>query len=317
MLELCQAGGRYWEAWEASRWPWKLTEYSGEPETRKSIYNCDFSRYAAMDGALRVISKPLIKELPEPKHRRAILTIAPDTRPQLELEISRPTFKRYSEEFEADYIELTDIEISNHPCGNKYVLTQVSERYEQTLLVDTDIVIMPDAPDIFCEVPLGKWGLVDDMENLVAASGEDWIMSEMQQICDAIGIENEKPNRAWNSGLFIAPPDAIREYYPPVQPVPFLWCVEQHLHTLNLLQSERVVDLPLRWQAGYPWVNFPEAIKTAYTIHLNGCHGPHSIRLNLMRHFAAGNRDIPIELSKVYEDGNFHKPWWCNAKQSA
>ena len=316
MVELCQAGGAYWGAWESNRWPWQTSEYAGEPETCQSTYKVDTSKYAEMDGSLRVIRKPFIDKLPTPKHRRAILTVAPDQKPQGELEISRPTFQRYAEEFEADYIELTDIQRSNHPCGNKYVLTQVSERYEQTLLVDTDVIIMPNAPDVFREVPLGKWGLVDDLANLVASSGEGWVLREMQQICDAIGVKSVELTKAWNSGMVVAPTDAAREYYPPEVPVPFLWCTEQHLHTINLLQTKRVVDLPLVWQAGYPWVNFPEAIKTAYAIHINGCHGPHSIRLNLMRHFAAGHRDIPNELMKTYESGTINNPWWFHAERN-
>jgi len=313
MVELCREGGAYWEAWEANRWEWQVTEYAGEPETRQSTYKIDTTKYSEMDGRLRVIRRPLVRNLPEPKHKRAILTVAPDHQPQLELEISRPGLQRYAEEFEADYIELTDIERSNHPCGNKYVLTQVCERYEQTLLVDTDIIMMPNAPDIFSEVPLGKWGLVDDLQNLDKASGCEWVLVEMQKICDAIGITNVLLTRAWNSGFVLAPTDAAREYYPPTKAVPFLWCVEQHLHTINLLQTGRTVDLREQWQAGYPWVNFPESIKTAYAIHVNGCHGPHSIRLNLMRHFAAGHRFIPSELINVYENSGINKPWWFNA----
>ena len=313
MVELCQEGGAYWEAWEANRWPWQTSEYAGEPETRQSIYKVDTSRYAEMDGKLRVIQKPFVKNLPEPKHKRAVLVVAPDNKPQLELEISRPNLRRYAEEFEADYIELTDIERSNHPCGNKYVLTQVSERYEQTLLVDTDIIIMDNAPDIFSEVPVGMWGLVDDLQNLDKASGCGWVILEMQQICDAVGIKNVALTKAWNSGFVVAPTDASKEYYPPVEAVPFVWCVEQHLHTFNLLQTGRTIDLKEQWQAGYPWVNFPESIKTAYTIHVNGCHGPHSIRLSLMRHFADGKRTIPSEVLKVYENGSINKPWWLHA----
>ena len=180
-------------------------------------------------------------------------------------------------------------------------------------MVDTDIIIMPNAPNIFSEVPIDKWGLVDDLQNLDKASGCEWVVREMQQICDAIGIHNVLLTKAWNSGFVVAPTDAAIEYYPPAEAVPFLWCVEQHLHTINLLQTGRTVNLREQWQAGYPWVNFPESIKTAYAIHVNGCHGPHSIRLNLMKHFAAGNRDIPSEVLKVYENSSFNKPWWFNA----
>ena len=100
--------------------------------------------FSSVDGSLKVLGKPPKVALPKPKHNRALLVVAPDPRPRAELAISRRGLRRYAEYCEADYIELKDFPTASHPCANKYVLTQVSERYEQTLLVDTDIIIMPN-----------------------------------------------------------------------------------------------------------------------------------------------------------------------------
>jgi len=84
-----------------------------------------------------------------------VLVVAPDPKPQAELEISRRLFQRYASEYEADYIELTDFPTLNHGCTNKYGLSQVARDYEQTLLLDTDVIVMPDAPCIFDAVAVG------------------------------------------------------------------------------------------------------------------------------------------------------------------
>jgi hypothetical protein len=274
-------------------------------------------RYAGrrppMDGRLIQIESPELVWLPKPKHKRALLVVAPDPKPQAELQISRPLFQEYAKKYEADYIELTNIPTLNHGCANKYVLSQVAKNYEQTLLLDTDVIIMPGAPSIFDAVPLGKWGLVDDLVNLIAADAGEWMRGEWNQICGALGVETPHLEKAWNSGVVIAPPDAYKEYYAPPRPVPNVWCAEQHWHTYCLMQSlDRVHDLPLIWQAGFPWLNFAEACQTSHFIHLCGCHGPHENRLSFMRHFASGRRDITYDMAARYEGAKppTWPPWW-------
>lgn len=247
--------------------------------------------------------------LPAPMQKRAVMVVAIGAKAEAELVISRPLMQAYAERYAADYLEFTELPPMNHLCGYKYVLAQVAKSYEQTLLLDADVIVMPDAPDIFREVPVRKWGLVDDLQNLCVSSGTAWLTDEFNEQADSLGLPRIQTTRAWNSGLVVAPTDAFREYYPPPGDVPAVWCAEQHWHTYCLLRSGRVIDLDLCWQAGFPWINFPEAIKTAHFVHINGCHGPHEVRLSFMRHFAAGHRTISSKLRALF-DGTFYSPWW-------
>lgn len=272
-------------------------------------------RYAThrppMDGRPIVLDKPAKVTCKPPTSRRAVVVIAPDTRPQAELAITRPLIKQYAERVGADYIELCEPAQLNHGAANKYAVCDIAEHYEQTLLIDTDVIPTPEAPDIFDAVPLGKWGMVDDLPPLLATGpiGQAWIKKEWDSVCAVAG--KKELTATWNSGLAILPPDACREYFAPDYAVPNLWCIEQHLLTFKLLgKPDRVLTLDKVWQAGFPWRDFPEAIESAYFIHANGIAGPHSVRLAFLEHFATGKRDIPTKLLKMVQDKEW-SPWWA------
>jgi hypothetical protein len=242
---------------------------------------------------------------------RCIVVIAPDAKPQAELAITGPLIRAYASRCGADYREFTEPVGLNHACANKYVATQVARYYDQTMLIDTDIVPMPNAPDMFAEVPIGKWGLVDDLPRIHQCGATEWMESEWRALCRSIGDSTAELRHAWNSGLMIMPNDADALYHPPIVPVPNTWCVEQHYHTYMLLQRrEQVVDLPLIWQAGFPWNDYPSAIKTSHFIHVNGVQGPHSVRLAFLRHFATGARTIPAALRNLVRNQPW-TPWWA------
>ena len=262
-----------------------------------------------LDGRMITIDPvPRVKFL-KPTKRRALVVVAPDAKPQAELKISGPLLRKYAEECEADYIELTDFPPLNHPCANKYVVSQIAREYEQTMLADTDIIPLPGAACMFDAVPVGMWGLVDDLVNLEALDLGVFLRHEWGNFLEKSGKPLIPLEKAWNSGLFIAPTDAEREYHVPPMPVPNYWCTEQHYHTWCLMHSGRIVDLPQIWQAGFLWKNFPEVLKTAHFAHICGCQGPHRFRLAFMEHFARGTRTISRDLIKMYEAEDAPTQW--------
>jgi hypothetical protein len=266
-----------------------------------------------MDGSLIVLDKPPAVQVNLPTSKRAVVVIAPDPRPQAELAITRPLIKHYAERCGADYIELTEPWRLNHGAANKYAACDVAEHYEQTLLIDTDVVPMPDAPDIFDAVPVGQWGMTDDLPPLLDTGpiGQAWIKKEWDSVCAV--LPRKKLTATWNSGLAVLPPDARQEYFAHDRAVPNVWCIEQHLLTYFLLDKpERVVTLDSDWQAGFPWRDFPERIKTAHFMHANGIAGPHEVRLEFLRHFVTGSRDIPKRLVEMVKDKEW-SPWWARS----
>jgi hypothetical protein len=269
-----------------------------------------------MDCRPIVLDKPPAVSVKRPTSGRAVVVIAPDARPQSELEITRPLIKAYAKAMRSDYIELTEPWKLNHGAANKYAVCDVAEHYAKTLLIDTDVVPMPDAPDIFDAVPVGKWGMTDDLPPLLDTGpiGQAWIKKEWDSVCTA--LPRKELTATWNSGLAILPSDARQEYFAPEFAVPNTWCVEQHLLTYYLLENpSRVVTLDKRWQAGFPWRDFPERIKTAYFIHANGIAGPHEVRLEFLRHFATGSRDIPKRLVEMVKDKEW-SPWWARNSEA-
>ena len=262
---------------------------------------------------ITIESLPAI-DLPRPKRELCVMVVAPNDRPKKELLITGDRISRYSQQCGADYLVIDKLPPVGHACAYKHVLSQVAPLYAQTLMVDTDIVIRDNCPNIFAEVPIGLWGMTDDLPRIRMCGGSEWIDREWVSVCDALGLSIELA-ATWNSGLVIAPPDAYREYHAPSVPVPNLWCVEQHAFTHELLKNpSRVHTLPMIWQAGYPWIDFLDAAQYSHTIHINGCHH-HPTRLALLEHFCQDHPPpIPDEILKTIRSADW-APWWVSMRR--
>ena len=105
---------------------------------------------------------------------RAIVQATVGTCPTID--VSRPFAEAYANRVGADYIYLdrtdyvekySDVHLYKEPFRNERVsimfaakscLDFIAEKYEQTLWVDTDVVISPKAPSIFFHVPEKSFG---------------------------------------------------------------------------------------------------------------------------------------------------------------
>lgn len=269
-----------------------------------------------MHGKPFRIEKLPTVDIPSPTRSRCVLVVAPNEKPQLELEITGDRIKKYAAKCDADFLVIDKLPDVGHPCAYKHVLTQVAPLYEQTLVVDTDIIVKDCAPVVFDYVPLGKWGMTDDLPNIRDCGASRWMDSEWEKTCQSLGDRRELTN-TWNSGWAIAPPDACREYFAPDVEIPDVWCIEQHLLTYELLGNrDRVVTLGQEWQAGYPWRTFLQAVSAAHTIHINGCR-KHSTRLALLKHFDENeSAPIPQEILSEIRKADW-APWWATARPLA
>lgn len=243
---------------------------------------------------VRLIDPVILEVLPKSKHERAIVVIAPDARTQKELAITRPAIQEYCAVHRLDYVEVSQLYRQEHPCGNKYALNQVAMYYDRVTLVDADVAIMADSPNIFDEVPT-RWGLFNELARIREVE-PNWMATVWDELADATGIPRIPVTVGYNCGVMVAPSDPGKQYFPPEQPVPFDWCVEQNWLTRQLIdQKQEVTSLDWRWNCGYPWRDWPDRIKDAYFIHLNGCH-PLPRRLQLLQNFSEGKRTIPKDL---------------------
>ena len=275
--------------------------------TDDSIAIADTPILSVYDGQMIQLEKPeLLQPLPSPKHPNAMVVIAADKKSQTELAISKPSLVRYAERCGMDYVELTRLSKSPHPCGHKYAVSHVAPLYERILLVDCDILIRDHAPSILDATPDDHWGMVDDLSKLKSSPyGENWIIDEWDEQADALGLHRVPLTSVWNSGVVVIPCEDIDSYAPPPAPVPNRWCAEQHFHTRSLVDRQaKVMSLPDCWNLGWPWSDWPAKLPSAYFVHINGC--PYRLRLRFMTHLSDGTSTIPAELK-----AEAAKVEWC------
>jgi hypothetical protein len=260
----------------------------------------------ATDGFVEMLQPRILQEIAVPVSSRALITVAPDKKSQAELEITGDRMRAYARNHGLDFVAITSLSKQRYLAANKYAYAEVASGYEQSLWLDTDVVVDPDAPSIFDCVPVGSWGMVDD---LVFMDETKWFREEWRRMQSAWGVPSTPVPKAWNSGVVVAPRDAARCYYPSPMRVPNVWCAEQHWHTQCILASSAaIVDLPVEWNNGYPWRDWPKQLATSWFNHVNGCR-PQTLRLALLKHLADGNTDIPNEL--VPMGGDAWQPAWA------
>lgn len=228
---------------------------------------------------VQLLIPEILCPLPDPVNRTALIVVAPDAKTQSEFAITGKRMREYAINHSMDFVLVSDITRQTHLCGNKYAYAQVAARYEQSLWLDTDIVVDPSSPNVVEEVPIGSWGLVDDMPfmDVTAWHATEWF--EMQRDLEVPRIEI---TRVWNSGVVVAPKNSYRWYYPPPGRVKNVWCAEQHWHTYCLLKDASVIDLDSKWNNGYPWEQWETQVDASYFNHANGCF-PHSKRLEVLQ----------------------------------
>jgi len=254
---------------------------------------------------VQLIRPKILSPIPTPTKSRAVLVLVPDEKSRAEFKYTENRMRLYAENCEADFVVISKISKQTHKCGNKYAYSQIAHLWEQTLWLDTDVIVNPIAPNIFDSVPPGSWGLVDD---LAVMENTDWFVSEFRLCQRYWGVEETRIPACWNSGVVVAPRNAIECYYPPPMRVPNVWCAEQHWHTQALmLNNANVVTLPETWNNGFPWKQWYRNLSTSYCNHVNGCH-PAELRVEVIAELASGNTKLSDEvLGKIM---NSWRPGW-------
>jgi hypothetical protein len=291
------------ETWDS------ITTVSGK-EKRVGEHNAcyDCKLYRQTNVINNILFQPIPKQrLPDVHSNKAIVTVATNAESRQELSVTGPLFRAYAQRHGADYIELYNVPQQEHPAGHKYAITQVAARYEQTLYVDCDIVVMLDSPSIFDIVPMKSWGLHDEYPYLKQDHGIVF-QYEWDKIADQTGMPRQIIRKEYNCGLMVMPQSATEVYVPPSVPVLNVWCTEQHWTNLQLLYKHATIhDLPPVWHAGWPGKNWPKEIETAHFIHMNG--SKHPARMEFLKHFATGKRNLPDRLVQLAKEATWQPHW--------
>lgn len=222
--------------------------------------------------------------LPDKHSDLAICVIPANREAAAQLEVTRENIILYANRCGADYIELTGDKAPEWPMSNKYRLKQVIEKYERTLYLDCDVVVKPDAPNIFQNSALDKVCFVDEWKI---------IKDSYENLFSGLQIERSKVilrypslarnNRAIqpNGGVMLFPRDLAHRYSQPPGPYPKFWCFDQDYLLLNLEDDEfEIIDW--RYNLEFIDTDFWNKIEESYFVHLNGSK-PISYRIELLK----------------------------------
>jgi len=223
-------------------------------------------------------------DLPRQKSDIAICTIPANKIAMEQLNVTRRNILNYADRCGADYIELSGDQSPEWPMSNKYRVSQVTEKYENTLYLDCDIVVKDNTPDVF--KTLGKerisfvdeWDIIKQSYNLIFES----IKRERKEILEQYP-NLQKNNRSIqpNGGVMLIPKKLSHRYHQPKLPYPKRWCFDQNYLLINLEDNE--FDI-LNWKYNLEFIDFDfwSKIEDCYFIHANGSR-PASYRLELLQ----------------------------------
>jgi hypothetical protein len=267
-------------------------------------------------------------KIPSPKKDLAICTIGANEFAKKQLDITREHIISYAKKCNADYVELNGDQCPEMPMYNKWRLSQITARYKKTLYLDVDVVVKPNAPNLFEITPDDKisafdeYPVVNTSQNLALD-----MLSENKSLRrlaanflaerDVVGLHySSVPSHAWciNGGVLMIPRGLRKLYTQPKKPYPCLWCFDQHLLSTKLNRSN-FNKLHSKWNWGYVGAKFWQGLDSAYFIHVNGSR-PDEYRLELLTRLCEGNLAMflppdPTASAEPESHADHWRPtWW-------
>ncbi len=101
----------------------------------------------------------------KPKYKRAVVTVTIGRKSESIAKLTHPIMQRYADRIRSDFVVIRDKVVnSKYPQFEKFQLYDLLQAYERIVYLDTDIIVMPDCPDLFDAVPRGKFGAFFDSE---------------------------------------------------------------------------------------------------------------------------------------------------------
>jgi hypothetical protein len=218
---------------------------------------------------------------------RLLVTVAVGESAKRELAITGPLFEAYAARVGARFLAITEPTGQPHGMMEKWVVHYLSKSVPLLCYIDADIVIKPDAPNVF-EMPLGPhgWAAFDERPHL---SKSNWIDTEAAEVAAHQGLPVPARHPSYNGGVLLLTPQSADLYAPPDKPFVYRHCYDQSLLSVRASGGGRPaspLDRRFNWCAVSR--DFWDGLDRAWFVHLNGMgFGPH--RLDLLRRFAAGD----------------------------
>jgi hypothetical protein len=178
----------------------------------------------------------------------AVVTVGVGEKGQQWLELSEQSMRCYANRIDADFHTITDTS-TIYPFAEKFRVRNFLDAYERIIFLDADIVVRPDAPNLFDMVPANMIGLHDDLP--YNTSGYAWYYSEVESVQRSQKLRLKPLGNCWNTGVIVLSKQHKDILTPPKHPYQALHCSEQH--HINILIAEYgfpVFNLPtwVHWQ---------------------------------------------------------------------
>lgn len=197
---------------------------------------------------------------PQTGRTRCVVTVATGKPFRKLLDFTRPFLRSYAMRNNADFIELTN-QTETWWGFEKFRTLFFSEQYEETLFIDADCVIRPDAPSLFGS----DAGLLihDDWEYLAQTK---WIHSERQRVANSLGVEFEDRKTCLNSGVVYCKQSHSNVWAQPQRTMNRNHTSEQIFVEQSAFKlGYQNLDSRMNWQYYFP--KFWERINDAYLVH--------------------------------------------------
>jgi len=206
--------------------------------------------------------------------KRAVINILAGQRADLDHAITGPNHKAYADRIGAEYRTIRRDSSPSYGPAIKYLANTLTPEYDQCLFIDCDAVVTAQAPNIFDEVPLGYWAIMDERGRSQEPLADGYGQKMADKISDALNIPRIPLIRMLNSGVMVMPPDSARWYGPPKRSVPSCWIFEQLFLAMMLqLDHAKIIELDWRWNLCWCHSHFHQNRSKAFILHAAGYHG--------------------------------------------
>jgi lipopolysaccharide biosynthesis glycosyltransferase len=186
-----------------------------------------------------------------------------------------PTIKQYSEKIGSDYIFIGDNDRKypeHRPTYEKYQMQEMLKDYDRLVWIDCDIVVNPDSPNIFDEVPYEKMSALFESPTYSEHDTKRQHTKNIKKMQDKLG------DVGWKSGIFnagvmvISKPHSIIfeggfEKYLPLQN--WKWNDQAIFNYKRVELNIPFVGLDWKWNA-MPYYESPDKMSQAYFLHFAG-----------------------------------------------
>lgn len=230
------------------------------------------------------------EDIPPRTSDRCVLVIAVGDQAREIHAITHRSQQAYAQKCGADYRVLLLDYYPTWPLANKWRAFYFASAYERTLVLDTDVAIRLDAPDVFEATPADRFCVIDEFPIQRPTMGTEWIRRESIDVARSQMLADQSPID-WepNAGVMIIPRSLAHAYIPPTYAQPYYWCTEQHWLALRMRElgiTPHLLDRRFNWTHTAP--DFEAGLADAWFVHFNAV--PHFDRIAKLRDFFSAER---------------------------